>query len=130
MVELGGTSAPAIIGHYCHAATMPNGMVQLSGQKAWIPETGILIDGGIEEQTTLVIRNIRAILNGLGLELDSLTRLVCHLHRVEDYESFNRAYAAALGQARPARTVLAGAELRGGALVEIVADAFNRKYMA
>lgn len=127
-VELSGEFAPAIIGHYCHASVMPNGMIQISGQKAWAPDTGILIDGDIEAQTALVMQNITAVLEGLELGLDALTRLVCHLHSVDHYEPFNRAYAKALGTARPARTVLAGAELRGGALIEIVADAYSRKF--
>lgn len=128
-VEVTGDTAPAIIGHYCHASVMPNGMIQMSGQKAWAPDTGILIDGGIEDQTALVMENIRAILEGLDLGFDALTRLVCHLHSVEHYEPFNRVYSQALGAARPARTVLAGAELRGGALIEIVADAYSGKFV-
>lgn len=128
-VELSNASAPAIIGHYCHAAVMPNGLIHLSGQKAWAPDTGKLIVGGIAEQTTLVLQNIKAILEKLHLDFHALTRTVCHLHSVEDYEAFNRAYSHVLGTARPTRTVLAGARLRDGALVEIVADAFDKELM-
>ncbi len=118
--------APAPIGHYCHAVALPNGLVQLSGQKAWRPEDGQLIDGGIGEQTRLVLSNIRAVLSGMNLDLRDVTRLICHLNDPVHYPEFNAAYAEEMGENKPARAVLAGAELRGGALVEIFADAFDR----
>lgn len=117
--------APAPIGHYCHAVALPNGLVQLSGQKAWRPEDGQLIDGGIGEQTQLVLSNIRVVLSGMNLDMGNVTRLICHLNDPAHYPEFNAAYTAEMGENKPARAVLAGAELRGGALIEIFADAFD-----
>ena len=122
--------APAIVGHYCHCTITCSGFIQLSGQKAWDPATGVLIDGGIEEQTELVLENILAVLASLDLDFSALSRLVCHLHSVDHYEPFNRVYSSVLGSAKPARSVMAGAELRGGALIEIVADAFSSRYIS
>jgi 2-iminobutanoate/2-iminopropanoate deaminase len=118
-------AAPAPIGHYHHAVVLPTGFVQLSGQKAWRPEDGVLIDGDVAAQTRLALSNIGAVLAGLGLDFSHLTRLVCHLHDPNDYPAFNATYAEELGAAMPTRAVLAGAALRGGALVEIIADAFD-----
>lgn len=118
-------AAPAPIGHYHHAVVLPGGFVQLSGQKAWRPEDGVLIDGDVAAQTRLALSNIGAVLAGLGLDYSNLTRLVCHLHDPADYPAFNAAYSEELGAAMPTRAVLAGAALRGGALVEIIADAFD-----
>lgn len=117
--------APAPIGHYHHAVVLPTGFVQLSGQKAWRPEDGVLIDGDVAAQTRLALSNIGAILAGLSLDYSNLTRLVCHLHNSDDYPAFNATYSEVLGEAMPTRAVLAGAALRGGALVEIIADAFD-----
>ena len=122
-------AAPAPIGHYAHAVVLPNGFIQLSGQKAWRPEDGQLIDGDVAAQTRLALSNIRAVLRDLGLDYADLTRLIVHLHDPAHYPAFNEAYAAELGDAMPTRAVLAGADLRGGALVEIIADAFDPRAM-
>lgn len=119
------TGAAAPIGHYAHAVELDNGIIHLSGQKAWNPETGELVAGDVETQTGVVFDNIEGVLRHLGLTLEHVTRIQCHLARVEDYEAFNRAYARRLGAHRPARTTLAGYQLRGGALVELVADAYR-----
>lgn len=113
------------IGHYAHAVELDNGIVYLSGQKAWDPVTGDLVPGDVEAQTGIVFDNIEGVLRHLGLTLSHVTRISCHLARVEDYEAFNRAYARRLGGHRPARTTLAGYQLRGGAAVELVAEAYR-----
>lgn len=133
--HLGRRTAPVLhdlrdavpaIGHYSHAAELPNGVIYLSGQKAWDPRTGVLIDGPVDAQVELIFGNLRAILAQLGLEIASLTRISCFLADVDaDYETFNRAYAAGLGAHKPARTVIGGCSLRGGALVELVAEAYR-----
>ncbi len=118
-------NAPAPIGHYSHVSELPNGTVLLSGQKAWRPLDGKLIDGPVNEQTKLIFENIYAILDGVGLPRTSLVRLSCYLSKLSDYEVFNETYRDCLGEHKPARTVLAGFDLRGGALVEIVAEAYR-----
>jgi 2-iminobutanoate/2-iminopropanoate deaminase len=117
--------APQPIGHYCHAVELPNGLVFLSGQKAWDIQTGQLIDGDIEAQTHLIFDILSNVLTGIGLSLNNIARIQCHLSGGNLYERFNRVYAQRLGEHRPARAVLAGYELRGGALVELVAEAFR-----
>lgn len=115
--------APAPIGHYCHAVELKNGLIYLSGQKAWDIETGKLIDGDIEAQTNLIFDIITNILASLGLGLSSIVRINCHLSTGDLYEKFNAVYGKRLGSHRPARAVLAGYQLRGGALVELVVEA-------
>ena len=119
------SQGPAIRGHYSHAVVLPNGMVALSGQKAWHPISGELMAGDIETQTRAAFHNVATILRGVGLSLASVVRIQCHLASVEHYERFNVVYADILGPHRPARTTLAGYELRDGALVELVVDAFT-----
>lgn len=118
-------AVPAI-GHYSHACELPNGVIYLSGQKAWDPRTGVLIDGPIDTQVERIFSNLEEILAQLGLDLTAVTRISCFLADVDaDYETFNRAYAAGLGAHKPARTVIGGCSLRGGALVELVAEAYR-----
>ena len=117
--------APAPIGHYSHYVELDNGVVYLSGQKAWKPENGELLQGDMRVQTELVIDNIEAILIGIGLSLDNVTRVQCYLSGEAEYRSFNEVYARRLGDHLPARSVLVNCGLRGGALVELVADAYR-----
>lgn len=117
--------AVPVAGHYCHACELPNGIVYLSGQKAWEPKTGQLLEGDMAAQVDLIFSNLADILAGLGLGIDSITRISCYLSDVDAYRAFNEAYARNLGEHKPARTVISGCSLRGGALVELVAEAYR-----
>ena len=50
--------APGAIGPYSQGVDV-NGLVFLSGQIPLDPATGALVEGGIVEQTTQVMRNLR-----------------------------------------------------------------------
>ena len=63
--------APAAIGPYSHAILTDN-IAFLSGQIPLDPSTGKLVEGGIEEQTIQVLKNISAILNTAGLTFDNV----------------------------------------------------------
>lgn len=121
--SVSGVAPP--IGHYSHVVELGNGLVYLSGQKAWHPETGKLIAGDVVEQTLLVFDNIERILAAVDLNLSNIVRIGCHLANVEHYEPFNAVYERRLGSHKPARTTLAGYALRGGALVELVVEAYR-----
>ena len=54
-------NAPAAIGPYSHAVEA-NGMLFVSGQVPFVPETGEIAAGGIIEQTKQSLANIDAIL--------------------------------------------------------------------
>ncbi|MCG8507915.1 MAG: Rid family hydrolase, partial [Rhodospirillales bacterium] len=53
--------APAAIGPYS-PAILENGFVFASGQTPLDPSTGELVAGGINEQTTRVMENLKAVL--------------------------------------------------------------------
>jgi len=118
-------ASPPVIGHYSHLVELPNGQLLLSGQKAWKDSTGALVDGGISEQTAAVLANIKNLLNSVGCDYSAITRISCHLANIEDYAKFNEVYASILRDHRPVRTVLGGYRLRGGALVELVAEGYR-----
>lgn len=116
---------PPIIGHYCHAVEFDHGHVKISGQKAWACPSGDLIGENIGEQTHIALSNIERILHAISLEKESITMVSCYLAEGVDYASFNSAYSAWFGDHKPARCVLGGHSLRGGALVEFLAEAFR-----
>jgi 2-iminobutanoate/2-iminopropanoate deaminase len=115
---------PPAVGHYTHAIELENGTVYLSGQKAW-DEKGNLIEGGVREQTELVIANVKNILEHIGLSMERIVFIQCNLANTKDYEAFNAVYSQSLGDLKPCRTFLGGCSLRGGALVELIVTAYN-----
>ena len=119
------TRIPEPVGHYSHVVELPNGIVYLAGQKAWKYGRGTDIEGDITEQTHRVMDNIEAILAGVGLGFKHVTRIHCCLADINDFEAFERVYSSRLGDHKPARVTLGGLTLRGGALVELIVEAYR-----
>lgn len=116
---------PVPIGHYSNVVELDSGLVLLSGQKAWHPGRGTEIEGDMSTQVGQIFRNIGSLLASVGLGLDSIVRITCCLANIEDYAEFDSAYSRCLGKHRPARVSLGGYALRGGALVELVVEAYR-----
>jgi len=113
--------APAAIGPYSHAVEA-GGLLFTSGQIPILPATGEIIDGGIKEQAEQVIKNLKAVLNSAGSDLDHVVKTVCFLTDMTNFAAFNEVYAAHF-TSKPARSCVAVRALPKGALVEIEAVA-------
>lgn len=92
-----------------------------SGQIGLRTEAGVtaLVDGGLTAQAHQALDNVRALLAGRGLGWDSVVKTMVFLTDMADYGTFNEIYMEALGDHRPARSLVAVAGLPLGALVEI-----------
>ena len=113
--------APAAIGPYSQAVRIGN-LIYASGQIALDPATGKLVPGGIAEQTTRVLENIRAVLSAAGADLAHVVKTVVFLKSMADFAAMNAVYAKYLapdGVMPPARSTVAVAGLPKDALVEI-----------
>jgi 2-iminobutanoate/2-iminopropanoate deaminase len=110
--------APKAVGAYSQAAQSGN-LVFLSGQIGLIPETGTIIEGGIEAQTKRVLTNIRAVLTALTLDFKNVVKTTIFLTDMADFKLVNDIYMAELKEAKPARSTIKVAGLPLGALVEI-----------
>ena len=110
--------APAAIGPYAQAIKA-NGFVYTAGQIPLDPQTGNLIEGGITEQTRRVLDNLKAVLEASGSSLDQVIKVTVFLKNIADFSAMNEVYAEFLGNAKPARSTVAVAELPRNALVEI-----------
>ena len=62
--------APRAIGPYSQAVCA-NGLLFLSGQIPLDPETGQLVEGGVEAQAERVLENLKAVLAAAGSSLSS-----------------------------------------------------------
>ena len=66
-------AAPQAIGPYSQAVRMGN-LVFLSGQIPIVPATGRVVDGGIEQQTEQVFKNLKAVLTAAGLTFENVVK--------------------------------------------------------
>ena len=118
-------AAPAAIGPYSQG-TVAGNLIFTAGQIPLDPATGQLVPGGIAEQTTRVLGNLRAILEAAGSGLDQVVKTTVYLADMNDFPAMNTAYAAAFGAHRPARSTFAVKTLPRNARVEIDAVAWRR----
>jgi 2-iminobutanoate/2-iminopropanoate deaminase len=112
------TAAPGAIGPYSQAIEA-GGTLYISGQVAIDPATGKLIEGGITEQTTRVLQNIKAILLAAGYSMSDVVKSTCLLSDMSDFKAMNEVYAKFYTSDQPARAAFAVKGLPLGALIEI-----------
>jgi 2-iminobutanoate/2-iminopropanoate deaminase len=97
-------------------------MLFASGQVAIDPKTGNIVAGGITEQTTQVMENIKAVLNKAGIDLVHVVKTTVFLKNMNDFAAMNAVYAkymAPEGVTPPARSTVEVARLPKDALVEV-----------
>jgi 2-iminobutanoate/2-iminopropanoate deaminase len=100
-----------------------SGLLFISGQIPIDPKTGMLIEGGIEEQTEQVLKNILAILGEVRMTAENVVKTTVYLLDLADFARMNEVYARHLGQEPPARATVQVAALPAGARIEIDAIA-------
>ncbi len=114
-------SAPAAIGPYAQAIRTGS-LVFTAGQIALDPVTGLVVPGGIAEQTTRVLENLKAILEAAGSSLAQTVKATVFLKDFNDFAAMNAVYGAYLapaGIAAPARSTVEVSRLPKDVLVEI-----------
>ncbi len=109
--------APAAIGPYSQGYKVGN-LIITSGQIPVDPETGNVVDGGIEEQTHRVCQNLQLVLQAAGCELTDVVKTTCFLKEMSDFAAFNGVYAQYF-TGKPARSCVAVKQLPKDVLVEI-----------
>ena len=111
-------NAPKAIGPYSQAIEA-GGMLFVSGQIPIDPETGKIVEGGIESQTEQVMKNIGAILESAGYSYENVVKSTCLLADMKYFADMNKVYARYYPSTPPARAAFAVKELPMQALVEI-----------
>jgi 2-iminobutanoate/2-iminopropanoate deaminase len=110
--------APAAVGPYSQAIRVGD-FVFTAGQLAFDPATAKLVEGGIEEQTRQVLRNIAAVLEASGSSLDKVVKTTVFLKDIGDFKAMNGVYGEFFANQPPARSTVEVANLIPGALLEI-----------
>jgi 2-iminobutanoate/2-iminopropanoate deaminase len=110
--------APQAIGPYAQGI-VANGLVYTAGQIPLDPLTGNLVAGDIKQQTRRVMENLKAVLAAAGSSMNKVVKATVFLKNIADFASMNEVYAEYLGDAKPARSTVAVADLPRGALIEV-----------
>jgi 2-iminobutanoate/2-iminopropanoate deaminase len=115
------SSAPAAIGPYSQAIRVGT-LIYTAGQIPLDPATKQIVAGGITEQTTRVLENLKAILEAAGSSLAQAVKTTVFLKDLHDFAAMNAVYGAYFnteGVPSPARTTVEVSGLPANALVEI-----------
>ena len=111
--------APEAIGPYSQAVKFGN-LLFLAGQIAIDPKTYQLMkDASIEDQTRLVLNNLKAVLEENGMTMDNALSTTVFLKDLNDFAKMNAVYAEFFKSAPPARATVEVARLPRDVKVEI-----------
>jgi 2-iminobutanoate/2-iminopropanoate deaminase len=110
--------AAKAIGPYSPALKVGN-LVFLSGSIPLDPTTGQLVDGGIKEQTTRVMENIKALLEAAGAGFADVARTTVFMVDLGEFAAMNEVYSSYFTAPYPARSTVQVAKLPRDVRVEI-----------
>lgn len=114
--------APKAIGPYS-AGVRTDCLIFTAGQLGIIPESGNVIEGGIESETRQALTNIQRILEEAGSSMPWVVKTTVYLRDMNDFTRMNAIYADFFKDNPPARTTVQAAALPKGAAIEIEAIA-------
>lgn len=109
---------PPAVGPFSHA-TRWGDQLFVTGQMPTDPVTGMLVPGGVVEQTQQVLRNLTAVIAQFGATLDDALMVRVYLTDFTDFDTFNAEYVTWFTGPLPSRTCVGTTGLAVGALVEI-----------
>ncbi|MGH9698110.1 MAG: RidA family protein [Candidatus Acidiferrales bacterium] len=109
---------PKAIGPYSQAIRA-NGFIFISGQVAFDPATGQLIEGDIAKQTARVLDNLKAIVEAAGSSLDHAVKTSVFLKDMGEFAAMNEVYSRYFSKNPPARSTVEVARLPRDVRVEI-----------
>ncbi|PID27448.1 MAG: reactive intermediate/imine deaminase [Candidatus Cloacimonadota bacterium] len=111
-------NAPKAIGPYSQAVEV-NGTLYISGQIPVDPKTGKIVEGGVTEQTEMVMKNIEAILKEAGYTFADVVKSTCLIDNMDNFAAMNEVYGKCYAENSPARAAYQVAKLPLGVMVEI-----------
>ena len=117
---------PSPIGAYNHVAKV-GPYITIGGTAGVDPATGRLAGPDAASQARQILRSFAAMLEHVGSDLAHVVHVNVFLLHMEDFDEMNAAYAAAMGDHRPARTVVGVKELpKPGVLLTMNLTAVTR----
>lgn len=117
------SAAPAAVGPYSQGIRTDQ-LVFTAGQIGLEPASGELVEG-TAAQADRALRNLTAILDAAGSDMDRVVKTTIFLTDMADFTAVNEVYAQHFSQPYPARSTVAVTALPKGASVEIEAIAMT-----
>jgi 2-iminobutanoate/2-iminopropanoate deaminase len=109
-------------GHYSPGIEH-NGLIFVSGQLPMDLETREPFAGEIGKQTELALKNVEAVLNAAGSDLQHVVQMTIYISDIELWGKVNEVYARMMGDHRPARAIVPVKDLHFDTKIEIQAIA-------
>ena len=123
-IRIETNEAPAAIGPYSQAIKSGD-FLFCSGQIPLDPKTKEVIQGSIQDQTTRVLQNLKAVFQAAGTSAKKVVKTTVFLTNLGDFQAFNEVYEkffkAEGAEIPPARSTVQVAALPRGVAVEIEA---------
>ena len=111
--------APKAVGPYSQAIVYGD-LIFCSGQVGIDPQTNNLVEGGIEKETTQVLKNLAAVLEAAGTNKEKVLQTEIFIANIADYAKVNELYGQFFNVAiKPARATVEVSKLPKDALIEI-----------
>jgi 2-iminobutanoate/2-iminopropanoate deaminase len=111
-------AAPKAVGPYSQAVWAGD-LLFCAGQIPLEPATGNMVPGGITEQATRVLENIRGLLQSQSLDFSNVVKSTVFLSDMNNFAAMNEVYSRFFTNEPPARSTVQVARLPKDALVEI-----------
>ena len=121
MIERVNTpKAPKAVGPYSQAVKA-NGFLFISGMLALDPESGLMVGETAEEQTEMIFKNIKAVLDEAGARIENTVKAIVYLEDIKDFAAVNKVYGEVFKNAPvlPARCAFQVVKLPKDGKVEI-----------
>ena len=115
-------NAPGAVGPYSQAI-VSGPLVFCSGQLGLDPQTGDLVEGGVEAQAERALRNLGAVLDAAGASWSDVVKTTIFLADIADFATVNAVYLQHMPDPPPARSTFAVGALPKGGLIEVEAIA-------
>jgi len=112
--------APSAIGPYSQAVQHGQ-YVYISGQIGLDPQTKTLVSEQLEPQTEQVLKNLSAVAEATGANLQQILQLTVYIVPMERFEVVNETMRQFFQPPYPARAAIGVSALPKGALVEMTA---------
>ena len=103
-------NTPNPIGPYNHIAKVDQ-FISIGGTAGFNPNSGQLAGPDVYSQAKQILESFRVMLESVASDLEHIVHLNVFLKDMHDFDEMNRAYVEAMGNHRPARTVIGVNEL-------------------
>ena len=116
------SAAPAPTGIYSQGV-LSGRVLFISGQLPFDPGTGHIVGQTAAEQTERALKNLSAVVEEAGFEMDDITKVTLFMKNLGDLPAVEGAYGPVFVKSCPALSVVGGVDLPEGALVQVEAIA-------